>query len=217
MRSSPSDVLRRAPDPGTSVLIAGPPMTGKRELMYELLAGDGGADRGTTVVTTRKGADTVRREYGESDPDLPADRLFVVDCVSRQRGDGGRGTDRTRFVSHPGDLTEIGIRVTEFMRRLHTDPSVGTAGVGFHTLSTTLMYADLSRVFQFLHVLTGRVSSSGFVGAFVLDTPTTGNARAILSGAFDALLEVREADDAEGTRQVRARGADVAPRSWTAF
>ncbi len=216
MSHSPRSVVE-APESGTSVLIAGPPMTGKRELVYQLLAGEGGPDRGTVVVTNRKGSDAIRREYRAADPDLPEERLFLVDCVSRQRGDRTRHTDRTRFVSQPGDLTEIGIRLTEFMRRLHEDDGVDTAGVGFHTLSTTLMYADLSRLFQFLHVMTGRIASSGFVGAFVLDTPTAGRTRAILSGAFDAVLEVREGADGRGRRQVRARGTDVGPRSWTAF
>jgi len=137
--------------------------------------------------------------------------------VSRQHGRDRDGDERTRYVSHPGDLTEIGIRLTGFMQRLHGDPAVTGAGIGLHTLSTTLMYADLSRVFQFVHVLTGRIESSGFVGAFVLDTPTAGNAEAILSGAFDAKLEVREADDESGTRQVRGRGTDIAPRRWTPF
>jgi KaiC/GvpD/RAD55 family RecA-like ATPase len=217
MGRTAGDALEDTPDPGTSVLIAGPPMTGKRELLYELLAGDRGADRGTAIVTTRKTADTVRTEYADHHPDLPDRRSFVVDCVSRQHGRGRGGDERTRYVNHPGDLTEIGIRLTGFMRQLHDDSAVDGAGVGMHTLSTTLMYTDLSRVFQFVHVLTGRIESSGFVGAFVLDTPSAGNAEQILSGAFDAKLEVREADDAAGTRQVRGRGTDVAPRRWTAF
>jgi len=217
MARTASDALQGTPTPGTSVLIAGPAMTGKRELLYELLADDGGPDRGTAVVTTRKRAATIREEYREHHPDLPDERTFLIDCVSRQHGQGRSDDGRTRYVSNPGDLTEIGIRLTGFMQRLHEDPEVTGAGIGLHTLSTTLMYADLSRVFQFVHVLTGRVESSGFVGAFVLDTPTAGNAEAILSGAFDAKLEVREADDDAGTRQVRGRGTDVAPRTWTPF
>lgn len=217
MAPTASDALQGTPAPGTAVLIAGPAMTGKRDLLYELLAGDGTPDRGTALVTTRKLADTIRSEYREHHPDLPDERNYVVDCVSRQHGRGSGGDERTRYVSHPGDLTEIGIRLTGFMRQLHEDDAVTGVGVGMHTLSTTLMYADLSRVFQFVHVLTGRIASSGFVGAFVLDTPTAGNAEQILSGAFDAKLEVREADDERGTRQVRGRGTDVAPRTWTPF
>lgn len=217
MSPSASDALVGTPDPGTSVLIAGPAMTGKRELLYELLAGDGGPDRGAAIVTTRKPAATIRTEYREHHPDLPDERNFVVDCVSRQHGRGVDDDDRTRYVTHPGDLTEIGIRLTGFMRRLHDDPDASGVGIGLHTLSTTLMYADLSRVFQFVHVLTGRIESSEFTGAFVLDTPTAGNAEAILSGAFDAKLEIREADDDSGTRQVRGRGTDIAPRTWTPF
>lgn len=94
MSDSLGDVVQ-TPDPGTAVLIAGPPMTGKHELLYELLAADDGPGRGTTIVTTRKPGDTVRRTYRTVDPDLLEERLFVIDCVSRQFGDRTRHTDRT--------------------------------------------------------------------------------------------------------------------------
>jgi hypothetical protein len=200
-------------DPGTNLLVTGPVMTGKRRLLLSLLAAAGDPEDGVVLATTRKAGDTVVREFQSFAPETPAERIACVDCV----GTGGRRGEerpwRRRTASDPGDLTGLGIGLTEFMRAFHHDP--GAAAVGLHSLSTMLMYADLRRVFQFLHVITGRVSGSGFVGGFVLDDTTGDRERAILRQPFDALLEVRETE--AGEREVRARGADVAPRRWTAL
>ncbi len=45
--------------PGTNVLIAGPPMTGKRNLAYDVLANGVAGGEGTIVVTTKDSADKV--------------------------------------------------------------------------------------------------------------------------------------------------------------
>jgi hypothetical protein len=78
-----------------------------------------------------------------------------------------------------------------------------------------LMYADLRRVYQFVHVLTGRIDSSGFAGAFTLDT-TTRNSESldVLMQVFDALVEVR--DEGNGP-ELKVRGGEFGPRQWTEF
>lgn len=198
--------------PGMNVLISGPVMTGKRRLLFSLLARASDAEDGAILTTTRKPGETVVREFKNADPaDRPAERLRVIDCVGRQNGHDPEW--KRRFASDPGDLTGIGIGLTEFMREYHHADR--DAVVGLHSLSTMLMYADLRRVFQFLHVITGRISNSGFTGGFVLDDATTGEDTSILRQPFDAMLEVRETED--GNRQLRARGADIAPRRWTDF
>ncbi|WP_435334397.1 DUF7504 family protein [Haloarchaeobius sp. TZWWS8] len=199
---------------GTNLLVAGPAMTGKRRLMYELLAGDSRAESARALITTRKGADRVEREYRDVHPDVG--RLGVVDCVSRQRGfSGSHSSENRRYVSDPGDLTGIGIRTSEFMRQFQTDDDLDDVRVGLHTSSTVLMYTDLRRVFQFVHVLTGRIESAGFVGVFVVDTPTADDTIELLKQPFDGLVETRDDDD-DG-RQVRIRGVEMGPRRWTTF
>lgn len=202
---------------GSNVLVVGPPMTGKRELLYEVLAADRGSDRATAFVTTRKAAGTIEPEYRDVHPDVAT--LAVVDCVTRQRGFGRNEESPTRrLVSSAGDLTGIGIDLTDFMRRFHEDDDLSGASVGMHTLSTLLMYADVRRVYQFLHVLTGRVESSGFLGGFVLDTPVPQDSLGIIKQPFDGVVEVREVEETGG-REYRVRGlpSDAGPRAWTEF
>jgi hypothetical protein len=200
-------------DPGVSLLVAGPPMTGKRRVMHRLVAGERDPDRARLLVTTRKPADRIEREYREVHPDVPRRRLAVVDCVSEGIGSDTVLSDTRRFGHDPGDLTGAGMHVSEFMRRFGADPEVAGVSVGLHTLSTMLMYADLRRVYQFLHVLVGRIEASGSRGTFVVDERRESQRFRTLAGPFDGLVEVRERDG----REFRVRGVEAGPRTWTPF
>jgi hypothetical protein len=199
-------------EPGQSLLIAGPAMTDKRRLVLETLAER--AEGGAAVVTTRKSAATIRREF-DGLADLGALKFRVVDCVSRQRAVRGAGGDAdVQYASSAGDLTGIGMKLSGIMQEFYHDAEVDTAGIGLHSLSAMLMYADVRRVYQLVHVITGRIESSGFVGAVAFDT-VPGDTEALnrLKGLFDAIIEVRDEPD----RALRVRGVPIGPREWTAF
>jgi hypothetical protein len=191
-------------------------------------------------VTTRKSARTTEREFGDLLGRDPGDDLAVVDCTGVEERGRKRASNRRR-LSGPGDLTGVGIGVTEFVRRVHARGRGGT--VGLHSLSTMLMYADLRRLFQFVHVLTGRVDATGFASVLTMDDGVVTEREAtVLRQAFDAVLEVRErgtertargdvsesgsggvgrsgggSGSAGPRRELRVRGADVGPREWTPF
>ena len=194
-------------DPGTTLLVSGPVMTGKRRLVLELLATH---EDDTVFVTTRRGAAAIEREFESIAPGA-GDRLSVVDCVSAGAGVSAGRVDGHRYVSTPGDLTGIGIAVTEFLRERHSRGE--RANLGLHSLSTMVMYADLRRVFQYLHVVTSRVSVAGFRAVCSVDSSVVDDRDlAVLSQPFDARLELRERD---GGREFRVRGDDLGPRAWT--
>jgi KaiC/GvpD/RAD55 family RecA-like ATPase len=200
---------------GTNVLVAGPVMTGKRNLLLSLVGAGEATDRGTVLVTTRQDAETMARGFRRVAGAVPNDRFPIIDCVTRANGFGRtRESPHRRYVTDPGDLTGIGIGLTEYLRGFHDDGV--PARVGLHSLSTILMYADLRRVFQFVHVLTGRIASSEFVGVFAIDT-TVPDSRdlEILKQPFDALVELRETE--AGDREIRVRGADFGPHRWTDY
>jgi len=195
-------------DPGTTLLVSGPVMTGKRRLVIELLTNH--AADGTVFVTTRRGAAAIEREF-ESVAPGSSDRLSVVDCVSAGTGTSRGRSDDREYVSTPGDLTGIGIAVTEFLRERHSRGE--QANLGLHSLSTMVMYADLRRVFQYLHVVMGRVSAADFRAVCSVDSSVVDERDLdVLSQPFDARLELRER---EGRREFRVRGDDLGPRGWT--
>lgn len=104
-----------------------------------------------------------------------ADRLATSDAalvvaLRRQPGDwrAARGdhlpptwfvttdphSDSVRAVADPGDLTGIGIAISEFLGWL---PSNTRPAVCVDSLTTLLQYADTERTARFLQVLSGRV------------------------------------------------------------
>ena len=199
-------------DAGTSVLLAGPAMTGKRRLLFDLVGGS--PDEAALLVSTKRDADRFRREFLETRADPTEWETRLVDCVSRSRSTRGtRDSATTKYVSSAGDLTGIGIATSGFMREFHHDDR--EARFGLHSLSTLLMYADLKRVFQFCHVMTGRMETAGISGVFSLDT-TARNAESldVLKGLFDAMVEVRDRDEGP---ECRVRGGAFGPRQWTPF
>ncbi len=202
-----------ATPPGTSLLVAGAPMTRKRRLMLRLLAG-ADDDAARALVTTRLNADGIESEYRTVDPSVPPERLAVVDCVTEQRGSGFDPdrvhTDTRRYANDPGDLTGIGIGVSEFMRQF--DEAGVDVVLGVHTLSTMLMYADLTRVYRFVHVLTSRATVAGARGVYVLDEAA--DDPGVIAQPFDGLVAVRDGDEGP---EVRVRGVDPGPRRWTAL
>jgi len=213
---SVSDGIETPLDPeelptGESVLIAGPAMTGKRRLLFDLVGAS--PDEAAILISTKRDAERFRESFLQG-RDARDWAVRSIDCVSRSRSMRQvRDTAEIKHVSSAGDLTGVGIAASGFMREFyHADRA---ARVGLHSLSTLLMYADLRRVYQFVHVLTGRIDSSGFAGAFTLDT-TTRNSESldVLTQVFDALVEVRDGDDGP---ELRVRGGDFGPRTWTGF
>lgn len=136
------------------------------------------------------------------DAELPA-RVGVVCCGETRSvavADGSRGTRlslpgtdvQVTNVSSPGDLTGLGMKVSKCASAWEDD---GNETVFcFDSLTTLLQYADLKRVFQFVHVLLERLQSEGAFAHFHLD-PSAHDDRtlATLRSLFDAVVE---ADDA---------------------
>lgn len=190
---------------GTNLLVSGPAMVGKTELAAELTSV--GVERGehAVVVTADEGARQIRSQFPETD------RLHVVDCT----GSGGSfdDTEVDKFVSSPGDLTGIGIGITKCTQSIGEGASDGVR-LAVLSLSTILRYTSLDALFNFVHVLTGRIASTGYLGVFTVD-PTLHDDRTLntIRAQMDGLVELREAED--GGRQARVTGLPDASGEWT--
>lgn len=137
------------------------------------------------------GADTSERRAPGQSPETVLDDVWSV-----------------RAVEEPGDLTGIGIEMSELLSKLseaaeksESESEVlseisGESDSGpqivvcFDSLTALLGHADLERAFRFLHVATGRVRSDDAVGYYHLD-PEEHDAEtlATLRTLFDAVLD----------------------------
>ena len=208
------DVSRVLPveevDPGTNLLVAGPPMTGKRTLAFDLLEGGCTDGEASVVVTTRESTDRLRNRYDCLEKGMEEGRTGIVDCVTRERGDSHVDSDTVRYVASPGDITDIGIRVGGLFQAV---AEYGAVRTGLVSASTLLMYADLRRVYRFLHVLTGKVQSHDWLGVTVVETSDV-QALDALAPLFDGLVRTRETDDGW---QMRVVGLDRRPTDWVTY
>lgn len=103
-------------------------------------------------------------------------------------------------VSSPADLTGIGIELGNFFSDWAGDGN--RLVLCFHTLTTFLQFADLETVYRFVHVLAGRVRSSGGLAHYHLD-PSAHDERSVntLLSLFDAAVQ----PDSNGTWDVKRR------------
>jgi hypothetical protein len=186
--------------PGQTVLLTGPPMTGKRSLALDLLAASFGADDAALVISTMRPVSEALSALGSATGTRPA-RLRGIDCAR----DDTAETDRISSVSNPSDLTGIG---------MHADRHLGEladAGyrprVGLVSISTILPLAEFRPVYRFLHVLTGRTAATNSVCVVVLDSEAHDDrVVAAFTSLFDVRVEIRDGDDSREARVLDAGG-----------
>jgi KaiC/GvpD/RAD55 family RecA-like ATPase len=188
-------------DPGSNVLVSGPPLTGKRRIALEILAAGTADDEGVIVVTTKDSAEKVLSQYGDmvGNEQIP---IGIVDCVTEQRGVESVDDPRVKYASSPVDMTGIGIKFSEFLQEFYEPRGIQRNRVLLHSVSTLLMYSNLETVFRFLHVFTGRIQSADALGVHVIDS-TAHDDQTIntIKQLYDGLLMVEEGDDGPVVRQ----------------
>jgi hypothetical protein len=200
-------VLPDAVRSADSVLISGPPMSGKYDLFNRLLA------EWTTapvIISTGRTAEKVRDDY-EMITERGDDDVTVIDCVTHEQGDKRDDTPTTKYVGSAGNLTDIGIKFTDVV-----ESSVGRdRAVGIYSLSQLLMYWDPERIYQFTRVMTSQTSGEGwpFVGV-VGSTAHDEQVVHTLHEPFELVIETRVEGD---SREFRVRGRVGGPSEWTSF
>jgi len=195
-------------DAGMNVLVSGPPMSGKRQLVFDLLAPEGVPVDPLVVMTTDDPASRIRAQFEDRDVRFDPSTFRVVDAT----GAPGDSEPSIHRISSPADLTGMGVAFTQAVDQMGTPARLR---LGFVSISTLLQYVDAERAFSFLHVLSRRTSAAGYLGVYSID-PTTHEDRFVnvVTSIFDAAIELREEN---GDRELRVRGLSDVPPQWTAF
>lgn len=196
---------------GTNLLVVGPPLTGKRPLALSLI--DDGCEQGEggIIVGTQEGTDTIRKRAPNVWRQVESGNAGIVDCVTRQRGERVGDEDNVKYISSPGDITDLGIRLGGIFRRL--EPVCDRARLGVSTVSTMLMYADARRVYRFLHVFTGHIERLGWLSVGVLDSSNR-EAFDTLAPLYDGMIQTRSTEEG---RELRVVGLERKPTDWVSY
>ncbi|MGM0397923.1 MAG: RAD55 family ATPase [Halobacteriota archaeon] len=199
--------------PGTNLLVSGPSMSGKRQLMLRMMAHGASLGEGGVVVTTKDPATDIFEDY-RALRDGDDEFLRLIDCVSSQSG-SEIGNAMVQSVSSPGDLTGIGIEFSEVAKEAGGN-GVERLRIGFDSITPLLMYVDLQRLFRFLHVFTSQIQSNDWLGLFAID-PSSHEEQTVstISQLFDGVVDIRVPED--GGREARVRGVTPSPTEWVAL
>jgi KaiC/GvpD/RAD55 family RecA-like ATPase len=178
-------------DPGTNILISGPPLTGKRRLAMDILAHGAANDEGSVIVTTRDSSDRVISDFQSRLVDSDDADIGVVDCVTQHQGRSVSDTELVKYASSPVDMTGIGIKFSEFVEEFYTQRGVHKNRILLDSLSTLLLYSDLQTVFRFMHVFTSRIEDADALGVHIIES-TAHDIEAIntMKQLFDGIVEV---------------------------
>ncbi|GAD53191.1 hypothetical protein MBEHAL_1951 [Halarchaeum acidiphilum MH1-52-1] len=198
---------------GTNLMIGGPPLTGKLDIAVSLIEGGCRRDEGAIAVSTRDSAD---RLLSRSEPLADAvseGRAGIVDCVTRERGGDVRDARGVRYVSSPGDITEIGIRTAGVLQRLG-ERDIDDIRAGLVSIPTMLMYTEPRRLFRFLHVYTGRVQARGMLGLALTELGDRETFERF-APLFDGMVQTRATDASE--RELRVVGVADGPTEWIGY
>lgn len=150
-------------DPGTSLLVTGETHRA-HDITIDLLA-DRPPGEGAVLISTNGTADQVVQAFDERGTDLA--NLGVVDCAGDESHTAPDSPARMSHVASPGDLTGISLEFAKLVQGMGGE--IDGLRVGFSSVSTVLMYADVETTFRFLHVFTSRISSGGWLGVFTID------------------------------------------------
>lgn len=159
----------------------------------------------TAVQTPDDRLDAWRTRVDEGLPDRMA--FVEIGGATRSAGTGtstiedpAGGTIPVEPVPEPGNLTRLGVVMTNHLNRWEGDS--GDIVVCFRPLTTLLQYADVRKVFRFLHELVRHSKTAGAVAHYHLD-PTAHDEQTInrLKTLFNAVVE----PDGDGGWTVKAR------------
>lgn len=180
-------------EPGTNLLVAGPPLTGKRRLAMDVLAEGATAGEGTVIVTTRDTADRILADYRSLLTDPENENVGVIDSVTQHQGQSVQDSETVKYASSPMDMTGIGIAFSEFLESFAVDRGLEANRVMLDSLTPLLVYADLQTVFRFTHVFTSRIENANALGLHVIDS-TAHDAETIntLKQLFDGTVRTNE-------------------------
>ena len=191
---------------GTSILVAGPPMCGKRAILYAMAAYGLQSGEGAILITTMETGENVLSTFRSQN--INTDHLRIIDCLSRTLGMNIEESRNVRPVNGPMDLTGMGVQAGRLMEEFEKKP----VRLCIDSLSTLLMYSSLQTVFHFVHMLNGRIHASGSLGAGVVEEGMHDDrTMATLLQLYNAALEIKEGESASF---IRAIGLTPRPTPW---
>ena len=197
---------------GTNLMMIGPPMSRKDDLLNAIIFNSQNSENSAIIVSTREPGERILAWFEDNGMDIQNTDIGIVDCVTRTLGLGAADTDKIKRASSPVDLTGIGVKISQFFEEMLVKKQKKKIHLCINSLSTILMYSNIQTVFRFLHVFTGRVKAANGFGLYVVeDQMHDVQTIATLKQLFDGMIEIKAVGDAYAIRVV---GMTSKPTPW---
>ncbi|WMW22169.1 recombinase RecA [Methanolobus mangrovi] len=197
---------------GTNLMMIGPPMSRKDELLNAIVFNSQNSENSAIIVSTREPGERILAWFEDNGMDIQNTDIGIVDCVTRTLGLGAADTEKIKRASSPVDLTGIGVKISQFFEEMLVKKQKKKIHLCINSLSTILMYSNIQTVFRFLHVFTGRVKAANGFGLYVVeDQMHDVQTIATLKQLFDGMIEIKAVGDAYAIRVV---GMTSKPTPW---
>ena len=116
----------------------------------------------TIVVTVNYPYNILAKLYGENGIDPKT--VSFIDTVTRNSiGNAENIPGVVRFVNNPGNLTDLGIAVTEILK----DQSGKKVCILYDSVSTMLIYLSSQNISKFIHFVTNKLRLMDISGVFL--------------------------------------------------
>ncbi len=200
---------------GSNIMMVGPPMSGKDEIINTIIYNGFIENNSAIVVSTREPGERVFEWFEQNGLDISDANIGIVDCVTKTLGMGAADTENIKRASSPVDLTGIGVKISQFFEEFLMKRNIPDTRLCINSLSTILMYSNIQTVFRFLHVFTGRVKAANALGVYVVeDEMHDPQTIATLKQLFDGMIEIKTNGDGYAMRVV---GFTPKPTPWFSY
>ncbi len=110
--------------------------------------------RPTIYVSTNKPYSHLQESFKKAK--VATEKIFFIDCISKEVGEGGKEPDNALFIDTPQNLTAMSIAISESVKHLQGNPTLF-----FDSLSTLLLYHDANAIGRFSNFLINKMRVSG--------------------------------------------------------
>lgn len=153
----PESVDTPIPTHAQNVLFEAPAATAETgPVCYDLVTNGNPASTRVLTLSYRDTASEIVEGWRESVGQLPAE-LVVIEARQHGSNPDDLPEEVTVLTEDPGDLTWFGVHTSEHLTRWHDAPE--DIGICIDSLTSMLQYAELEKVYRFLHIFTGRVET----------------------------------------------------------
>jgi len=122
----------------------------------------GYADSSVMMITFSQPAPYLSDYYAKNDIDLK--RVTFIDTITKFAGGSiPKGMENATFLNTPGDLTGLGIILTEKLKGVQKDNFF----VVIDSINAMLIYLDSGKVSRFLHFVTSKLRLQGISGVIM--------------------------------------------------